>query len=156
MKACSVKILFLCSAIFLQVTIVSAQKTEQKKLPDYWKPKVKTEKIAGEIIAYDLLSCAVRIDICYLFTIFKLEEPIKDNRFIRLSIPYLWHKERKALTAKRQKMELNVVKISWDETFAEKDFKYWKILKGAENESIPFGLSIPIYISMGEIKKIKN
>jgi hypothetical protein len=156
MKRRLVKFLFLCLAIFLQVTIVSAQKTEQKKLPDYWKPKVKTEKIVGEIIAYDLLSCAIRIDICYLFTIFKLEEPIKDNRFIRLSIPYAWHKERKALTAKRQKMELNVVKISWDETFAEKDFKYWKMLKDAENESIPFGSSIPIYISMGEIKKIKD
>ncbi len=158
MKWLLVNILVICVATFLQVNFVLAQtkSNRQKKISDYFKPKVKTEKIVGEIIAYNELSCAIRIDICYLFTIIKLEDSIKDNWFVRVSIPYGQNKERKELTKKRQKMELNVFQVSDDEILGEENSKDWKLLKGAKNETIPFGSNVPVYVSMGEIKKIKD
>jgi hypothetical protein len=160
MKAISGKILIFCLAVCLPTNIISAQKraVSEKYPSGFWQPKVKTEKMVGEIIAYK--GGGICIDLCPLFTIFKLENPIGERRFVKINFAYVRGDFPKAFVGKRRKIEINVFEIprvASDETAETNDNKgTWSLIKGAENEIMTYGSGLPIYYSTDSPDKIKN
>jgi hypothetical protein len=156
MKKILVKILIICVAIFLQANVALAQN------------KIKTEKITGEIIAYHQLSGWSCFDICILSTIVKLEKPINNQQLIQVDFGFIQDDFPKELVSKKQKVIVKAFQLlnldSQLEEFVraisttgepmKSHIKQWRLLKGAENEIIPYGTTISWFVSAEPLDKI--